>query len=48
MHIFLLTSKLTFDPQPVSAGSDEDLDEEGLGRRAVTAQVQYAFLQPSH
>lgn len=23
----------------LSAGSEEDLDEEGLGRRAVTAQV---------
>lgn len=25
--------------QPLSAGSEEDLDEEGVGRRAVTPQV---------
>lgn len=40
-----LSSKLTFDPETVSAGSDEDLDEEGLGRKAVTAQVLRQFLQ---
>lgn len=28
-----------FNSKLVPAGSEEDLDEEGLGRRAVTAQV---------
>lgn len=28
-----------FNSKRVPAGSEEDLDEEGLGRRAVTAQV---------
>lgn len=32
----------------MSAGSEEDLDEEGLGRRAVTAQVPSAvFATPT-
>jgi len=34
-----LSLNLTFGSKLVPAGSDEDLDEEGLGRRAVTSQV---------
>lgn len=32
---------MSFGHELASAGSDEELDEEGLGRRAVTAQVPF-------
>lgn len=35
----LFETHIDFVSKLVSAGSEEDLDEEGLGRRAVTAQV---------
>lgn len=38
LHL-LFERHIDFVSELFSAGSEEDLDEEGLGRRAVTAQV---------
>lgn len=44
MYITYLTQKLSYGLELVSADSDEEPDEEGPGRRAITAQVAFVIL----